>query len=340
MTKLLYLLQPMTPNLQNNKTFIEKVKSFFQSSSWKKALTFLFFLVIAFAFWLLQYLQQRFEIELSVPVLYENVPDEIVLTDNVPTQIKIKIADKGTVLFNYSLDRRVGPVKIDLNDIKPDKTSYSISRLALERAITKHLSATTTLLGYAPDKLVVEYDILKNKVVPVILNGKIAPASGFMFVDSVHINPASVLVYGSKSMLDTLQALYTEPLEITGLTKMLDKKVDLVIPSGMAADKKQVFLSGAVEGYTEKTLHIPVVCDNLPAHYILRLFPSSVEVSCQIALSKYSSLVDDSLKINLDYNLLVEDKKANVQLELSDKPVWLKHYRISPSNVEFLIEKK
>jgi YbbR domain-containing protein len=330
----------MTTRQQNKKEGKEKVKAFFHGNTWRKILAFSFFLLIAFGFWVLQYLQQRFETSIVVPLNYRNVPEQIALNPGLPQEISLRIADKGTALLNYTLSQKITSVDIDLEKINPVRSTYSISGIALEKEITKYLLASTSLVGYTPDKIEVKYNPQKKKTVPVRIAGVILPKAGFMFEDNIYPDPEEITIYGSEVVLDTIQAIYTKSLHLTDLQSHFEKRVDLVFPEGIGSDKKSVLLSGDIEGYTEKTFKLPVVCENVPDNYVVRLFPPVAELTCQVALSKYSSLSGDDFKLSVGYDNLIENKGSTVPVRVSVTPQWVRHFRLSPENIEFLIERR
>jgi len=324
---------------QNKKGNKEKVSSFFQNKVWKKVLTFSFFLLIALGFWCLLYLQQRFEISVVVPLNYENVPTQVALDPELPREISLRIADKGTVLLNYTLSQKITSIDIDLRKINLERSVYSISGIALEKEISGCLLASTSLIGYTPNKIEVKYDLQKKRTVPVKIQGSIQTKAGYMFEDSLHLDPREITVFGSEKILDTLQYIYTKSINVKNLQNHFEKKVDLIIPEGVSADKKTVMLRAEIEGYTEKTFHLPVVCKNVPGGHVVRLFPAVIELTCQVALSKYSSLSEDDFKLYVDYEELIGNGGASSPIKVSIMPQWLRNYRLSPENVEFLIEK-
>ncbi len=317
----------------------KKTKAFFQGENWKKAFVFLFFLLIAFGFWLLQYLQQTFEQEVYIPVRYEDTPAEMITADSLPDRILLRVRDKGTVLLNYSLGKQPGPLEISLSGLKEKERSFTITKTVLEKQILQHLSITTQLLFFTPEKIQIDYSPLQKKKIPVVITGEVTPATGYMFLDSVRIDPPEVWAYGSRDDLDTIQAIYTEEKEIKNIRKTLDEKVDLKAPKNIRLEEKSVLLTARVEEYTEKTLEIPVICHNLPDDRIVRFFPSTVELVIQVGLSRYNRVTESDVEISVDYNTLVQNKTLNIPVVLSRKPQWLTEYRISPENVEFLIEK-
>ena len=104
-------------NIQNSfKSIQAKTKAFFHGDKWKEALVFFFFALLAFGFWLLQSLQQEYEIELVFPVKYKNVPADIAF--NVPEveTITAKVKDKGSVLLNYTFGRSFAPIEVNMKN--------------------------------------------------------------------------------------------------------------------------------------------------------------------------------------------------------------------------------
>ena len=66
-------------------------------------LYFLFFFFVSAAFWLLQSLNETFDVELKVPLKLENVPSDVVITSDLPSDLNVMVRDKGTVLVSLYL---------------------------------------------------------------------------------------------------------------------------------------------------------------------------------------------------------------------------------------------
>jgi YbbR domain-containing protein len=301
-------------------------------------LVFLSFVALASCFWLLQYFQQKIERDISIPIYYTQVPDEIVLTDSLPDKMTIRLEDKGTVFLRYLFDENFTAIHINLKDISLDKNTYTVDRSVLNSQIQDFLLNTTQLVSFKPEVIRIHYSPLKRKEVPVKIEGKITTAAGYMFVDSLHISPSKVWVYGDQGALDTLQFVKTGIAKEENIQKNLDLTLALNVPRGLRLSVEKVRITSEVEEYTEKKFELPVVCRNLPENVQIRFFPSTVEVICQLALSKYPHLTESALEVQVDYNALSQSPGMNVPLELSRKPQWLLNYRIVPETVEYLIE--
>ena len=87
-------------------TVLIDIKAFLHRQRWKEALIFFCFVLLSFGFWLLQSLQQEYETDMSIPIRYTNVPDDIIFTNKIPQAINIRIKDKGSALLNYTIGQK------------------------------------------------------------------------------------------------------------------------------------------------------------------------------------------------------------------------------------------
>ena len=76
-----------------------RIKDFLLSDTSREFLIFLFFFLIASGFWLIQTLNNDYEKEFSIPVQMKNVPNDVVLTSEPSSELRVKVRDKGTVLL-------------------------------------------------------------------------------------------------------------------------------------------------------------------------------------------------------------------------------------------------
>ena len=138
---------PQLDNInQSFKSARMKINAFLRRQRWKEALIFFFFVLLSLGFWLLQSLQQEYEIEINIPVRYKNIPPDISFTETPPQVVIAKVKDKGSVLLNYSFGRSFAPIETNMKNQAEKSGSISISKKAIENDIQKQLLATTSLL--------------------------------------------------------------------------------------------------------------------------------------------------------------------------------------------------
>ena len=191
-----------------------EIKAFLRRQQWKEALIFFYFTLLAFGFWLLQSLQQEYEIDIKIPVKYKNVPPDISFTETPPEAITVKVKDKGSVLLNYSLGRSFAPIEANMKT-QPEKAGkLVVSRKDIESDIKKQLIATTSLLNFDPQHIDAAYSKRIKKEIPVVFAGTVQTNAGFKVSGDISITPRNINVYASDVVLDTLQEIKTVHTEI------------------------------------------------------------------------------------------------------------------------------
>jgi hypothetical protein len=332
----------MTLNFKNKKEIQEKIRAFFQSQVWKNTLVFLGFVALASCFWGLQYIRQVFEFEVPMQVSYTHIPMGVVLSDSTPKEITLYVQDKGSAYLNYLIVKRKNSltIDVDLSAISFSKKSYFIDQYVLRNLIGEKLLSSTQLKSFSPDKIEINYSQLSQEELPVTINGTISPAFGYLFSDSILIEPARVIAYGNKKELDKLREIQTQPLDYKDINSDWNISAGLQTPEGIRLSIDHVIISATVEEYTEKTFELPVLCTNMPSNRNVRFFPSTVELAVRVGLNHYSQLSKSDFEITVNYNDLVGKKTANCTLALTRKPQGVASFRINPNVIEFLIEQK
>ena len=76
----------------------------------RQTLVFLFFLVLSSAFWLLQTYNEVYEQEIEVELDVRGLPQNAVLTSDLPGSIKAVVKDRGVTLlgYQYGENRQIG----------------------------------------------------------------------------------------------------------------------------------------------------------------------------------------------------------------------------------------
>jgi len=326
-----------------NKENIKKATgTFLMSQGWKNTLVFLSFILLASGFWGLQYFRNTFEFEIPIEVNYEHIPAGIALSGKLPKEITLRVQDKGSAYFNYMIKKKNRElfITIDMRILSLNNTSHVIDQTVLHLLIAEKLLASTQLKSYSPDKIEFNYSLLEKKELPVTVIGTISPAFGYLFSDSIRIEPDRITAYGNKNQLDTLQEIKTIPLDYNNIDKNWSVSAGIQDIEGIFLPVNSVKLFATVEEFTEKTYKLPVVCFNIPSNRRVLFFPSTVELSVSVGLSKYSQLLESNFEIAVNYNDLKQKNSANCSLSLTQKPSWLYNYRIVPDVIEFLIEQK
>lgn len=314
-----------------------KIKDFLLSDKSREFLIFLFFFFIAGGFWLLQTLNNDYEAEFSIPVRLKGVPNHVVLTSEPPSELRIKVKDKGTVLLNYMLGKSFFPVNIDFSESKVPDNHVKIYASELEKKIAGQLNVSTRLLSVKPDTLEYIYSIGKSKLVPVKLEGKVVAGRQYYISDTIY-SPDSVLVYAPVAILDTITAAYTQKVNFENVMDTLKQRIALAGVKGAKFVPGAIDLTLPVDIYTEKTVEVLLRGINFPADKVLRAFPSKVQVTFQVGLSRFREVNASDFVVNVSYEELLKLGTDKYTVKLKSLPRGVSHVRIHPEQVDFLIE--
>lgn len=326
--------------IQENYTRISKqIKDFLLMKKSREFFVFLFFFVVAGAFWLLQTLNEDYEAKFSIPLRLKNVPDNVVITTDLPSQLLVTVKDKGTVLLNYTLTKNFFPVSLDFNNYKEKEVNNQVKFAAneLEKRLQNQLGASTKLVSIKPDTLEYMYSNGIPKSIPVRLNGKISAARQYYISDTI-FTPDSVMVYAPQVILDTIKAAHTAMFEFSEIRDTLKHKSALSPIKGAKFIPEKVEIIFPVDIYTEKTVEVPITGINFPEDKVLRTFPSKVQVTFQVGVSRFKSINAEDFVINVPYNEVVRLKNGKCPVKLSIVPRGINNLRINPGQVDFLIE--
>ena len=319
-------------------SLIKNIRSFLLSATSKEFLIFLFFVFIASVFWLFQVLNDNYEGQISMKLDLKNVPDNAVLTSELPPEIKVRLKDRGMVLLNYWVNS-VSAIPIDFEEYEDQGNQVVVSQSALKQKIKNVLSQSTELVSIYPDTLSYIYATGEGKKVPVRLKGKITVDPRYYIADVVY-QPDSVMVYAPSEILDTISAAYTSSVVFEQVKDTTTQKVLLQKQKGVkfVPDFSEIRLLADV--YSEKTLEVPVRGINVPANKVLRTFPSKVNVTFQVGLSHFRTVNPDDFFIAVSYEELIRGNKSKCTPHLKAFPKIIKHPRVSPEEVDFIIEEQ
>ena len=318
---------------------LEKIRSFLLTKKSREFLIFLFFVFVSFFFWLLQVLNDDYETELSMPLRLKNVPENVVLTSELPSELKLGVKDRGTVLVNYFLGQTMYPLTLDFEEYQDKGNQIRILSNTLGKRVASQLNQSTKLVAIKPDTLEIFYARGEGKKVPVRLRGEVKAERQFYISDTI-FTPDSVMVYAPTEIFDTITAAYTEPLYIEHMSDTTRHRAGLMPVKGAKFMPFYSDITFLVDVYSEKTVEVPVVGINFPEDKVLRTFPSKVHVTFQIGLSQFKSVTADDFVVVIDYNQLRENAGDKCKPVLMRSPANINYARISPQEIDYIIEQK
>lgn len=171
---------------------------------------FLKLLSLAFALilWFFVMGEQKQEVSYAVPLAIKNLPANLMVANEIPSQVDVRISGPRTLLMN--LDPKDLGIAVDLKGLQPGVTSFR----RLEELF--NLPGALKITRLSPSFVDVRLERIKDKKVPVKLVVSGAPAPGFELRE-IQLAPAEVLVEGTEGELKNVAQVDTDPVELEGV---------------------------------------------------------------------------------------------------------------------------
>lgn len=322
---------------QFNLRISKQMKDFLLSEKSREFFIFLFFFLVAGGFWLLQTLNNDYETEFAIPVRLRKVPDNIILTSEPASKLHISVKDKGTVLLNYMLGKSFYPVTIDFTEYLNEDSHVKIPASRFINEVMGQMKASTQLLSIDPDTLEYIYSTGASKRIPVRLNGNLKTDRQYFFSDTL-FQPDSVTAYAPEFMLDTIHAAYTQYVALENISDTIYQQLLLQAQRGVKLVPSSIQMILPVDIYTEKTVEVSLQGVDFPIDKTLRAFPSKVQITFQVGVSRFRDITADDFHIDVSYEELQSLGTNKYAVKLQNIPQGVSHVRINPEQVDFLIE--
>jgi len=179
-----------------------------------KLLAFVFALIL----WFFVLGEQKLEKGYAVPLEMKNVPEELIVTSEIPSLIDVRIFGPRTALLNLAPDDL--NITVDLKGLSPGITSFK--RLEDTFRIPRILKVTRI----SPAVVDVRLEKIQKKKIPVraVFSGVLPDG---LKVESIEIVPKEVIIVGAGSELKNVSAVETEAIEVAEVGESFKLQVPL-----------------------------------------------------------------------------------------------------------------
>lgn len=314
-------------------------KSFLFSTVNREFLLFMFFLVLSGIFWLSMTLNETYDIELKVPVQVVNIPNNIVMTSEETDTVKLSIQDKGLVLLGLVLENDLN-IMLNFGNYNHQSGKLTIPSSELSKLIAQQLTISTKVNSIKPDKLEFYYNYGSYKKVPIRWSGRVLPEQLFFIANTIY-QPDSITVYAPKDKLDSINVVYTEPLNYINFRDTLDITCKLQKTVGVKTIPDKVNIKFVTDVLTEESIDgIPVQGINMPEGKTLRTFPAKVKVKFVTGANIFRRLKPTDFVVVADYNELKMNPTEKCRIYLRNVPDGITRAHLQQTQVDYIIETK
>lgn len=199
--------------------------------------------LLAIVLWLFVNIKAKADVVLMAPVVFINLPDNLVIVNDTHRQIEIKV--RGPHRYIRKLSQDSFDLSIDLGDISKGRATFPINPNLFP------IPPGSELVDISPRELIVDTDVLwKKESVPIRASVVGTPADGYI-VKSTKINPDKVTLKVAKSRYGNIKEVYTERIDISGVETSVSREVPLDLEDIKAKTYEDILCRVEVEIATD-----------------------------------------------------------------------------------------
>ena len=305
----------------------------------KDFFVFLNFLLMSAVFWVLTTLNETYETDIEVRLELTDIPGNTVITEPLPDTIKVMVKDKGYYLVKYLYFDKMRVIRLPFHMYTNKQSRGIVPPSDLQKVLRTRFGETCTILAIKADHLDFYYSHGSQKKVPLIYSGTATAKTNF-YVMNVKIDPDSVVVMASKNALDTINAVYTEPVDIEDVDNSVTKIVPIARIWGAKTKISQAKVRVVVDRLTERVLNVPITAINLPSNILLKTFPGRVDVKVSVGASMVGRLRPEQFTVTVNAEDLAErSSKDKLKLTIASKPEYVLKAWLTTTAVDYVIER-
>ena len=178
---------------------------------------------IAALLWGIAHSSSSVERSLDVPVSFQNLADDLVITGQSTDRVNIRVRGSRAALRNLS------PAKleyaVDVGGARPGTGSYDVdvSRFDLPRG--------SNIVSRSPGSLEIDFERRGRRAVRIRPDVEGEPAAGYL-MGQAEVDPPHVWLTGARSEVMRLDEVVTETIDVAGLQTPIDREVRLSLGGG------------------------------------------------------------------------------------------------------------
>ena len=187
-------------------------------------------LIIAVILWALAHGASSIERAYDVPIELEAMSDELVVTDQTPKHINVRIMGSQAALRNVDSAKLRYP--IDVAGSKPGDADFEVDVSNVE------LPRGARIVSRSPSRIFIHFEPRGRKAVGIRVDTLGELPEGYV-LERVEVLPSHVWLTGARRQVLRLREVVTEPIDLSGLNAKEEREVNLLLGAGTVRMEKQ-----------------------------------------------------------------------------------------------------
>lgn len=252
---------------------------------------------MALLLWFHVITDRSYEFTFSCPLKVVNIPDNLIIYEEVPREVNFLVKGKGKTILKLFLSQRE-ELKIDGSKFTAREINYQIKPEEISLP-TENLEVQEITF---PERFNIKLDYFRKKKVKVIPRIVINPDVDFLFLGDVKIQPQEVVVEGPRRFVRTISSVLTESKVIEEVKEPVSESVDLIPPDGFnvrCEPKKVNFFANVQQGVKREMMVKIANLDSTSGKNII-INPDHVNLTLLGEEKKINTLKPEDVVVTLD----------------------------------------
>jgi YbbR domain-containing protein len=254
----------------------------------------------ASTFWFFNSLNKNYTTKINYPVQFDFDRDSVVILKELPAKIRIDVSSVGWNIFRKNLGINVEPVVVPLKN--PTETSFMTGNYLLP--IISDQIEELEVNYVAEDSVFFSIDKLVSKQVFLRIEpGNIAMEENHRITSEVKIDPDTILVFGPKSVLDSLGGVQWIDVLESGIEEDFSEPVTIGFLENrfLSSPITETNVSFEVSKFIRYVQSVPVEPRNFPEDRNIQLEPERIVLDFTIEESLVPQIADSLFLVTCDY---------------------------------------
>ncbi len=270
----------------------------------------LFSLILAIGIWLHVATEKKHVTQIKVPIVLMTIPANLLTSNTYPVTAEVQIEATGKELLTIYFDEK--RLEVDCRQAKLGNQIIKIetNQLKLASGIVPKVLAI-----HYPKQLVLEFDVLYSKKIPVSSSIQVDPAENHIWLKPILFEPPLVEAIGPRRIVSQIESVYSESLVLQDLQEddLFNVKLDSRNYINTRFSPSIVRAKVDIQKRTSREIQdIFVVLINIPENSSAHLDTNRVTLLVSGGVEIVNNLKKEDINVYVDYQNFTTKGKEEV----------------------------
>ena len=302
-----------------------------RSSTQRRTVAVFFSLFVSFVLWFTFSMRETYAVLVEMPVEVRGVPRNQALVGLPDRDTRVTVQGEGWDLLKLLRNPPSLPVSAEDETVDLEQAANEMTKLP----------PSVSIQSVVPAQIEIELEPRLVRKVPIQLKGQVETGEAFGIIGQPSLFPDSVRIGGARSIVRTIEAWPTEPLDRADVQKGFLAEVALsdTLSGLVQKDEQLTRVTVSVGRFTETERSVPVRVDGAPRGMSVRTIPNRITVRYVIPTSQFDQAEQsEDFYAFVPYADILRDTVGTVQAYLNiPDDLSVRQPRMSTDRLEYFV---